>query len=196
MYSLQTTVNVAGREFHITNNGDFRMVLDCFSALRDEEMSEDCRVLASLLIFYNEFDSLADLIPYQDNLQDLVKEMYKFFNCGQDEAPGAKTERPLVDWEKDSQMICSAVNNVANTEVRALQYCHWWTFMGYFMAIGDSTMSRVIGIRNKIVKHKKLEKDEQEFKRDNPQYFIWKSTTTADRETETLLRELWNKGGE
>lgn len=193
MYALQTTVEVAGREFHITNNGDFRMVLDCFSALGDEQLSEDYRVLASLLIFYNEFDDMADLMEYQDYLEPLVKEMYKFFNCGSESSPGAVVDRPLIDWEGDSQMISSAVNNVANKEIRAVEYMHWWTFMGYYMSVGESVLATVVGIREKVVHGKKLEKHEQEFRKKNPEYFIWKSSTVSEREADALIRELWNK---
>ena len=54
MYELPTSVCVNDKEFQIRNNGDFRMVLDCFNALGDEELGEDYRFLASLIIFYNE----------------------------------------------------------------------------------------------------------------------------------------------
>lgn len=192
MYTLQTSVSVNGRDYTITNNGDFRMVLDCFDAIRDDEMSEDYRVLASLLIFYNEFNSVEDVLEAKDDLPGLVKGMYLFINCGQEESSGTKVQHPLIDWEKDSQMICSAINKVANTEVRALEYLHWWTFLGYYMAIGESTLATVVGIRNKILTGKKLEKWEREFKRDNPNYFIWKSTTVEEREADRLIRELWN----
>lgn len=195
MYTLQTSVVINDKEFHITNDGDFRMVLDCFNALNDEEMSEDMRVLASLLIFYNEFNSLDDLMDYQDILNDLAKAMYKFFNCGQDKSPGAETNYALIDWDKDAHMVCSAVNTVANKEIRAIEYVHWWTFMGYYMSVGDSVLATVVGIRHKIMAHKKLEKWEKEYKRDNPGYFVWKSTTLKDREQENLIRELWNNGG-
>ena len=84
MYSLQTSVDINGHKYNITDNGDFRMVLDCFSALGDEKLSEDYRVLASLLIFYNELNSFDDLAKHQDDLEELVKGMFKFFNCGQD----------------------------------------------------------------------------------------------------------------
>ena len=61
MYRLPTKVTVDGLEFNIRERGDFRMVLDCFKALQDVELSEDYRVLASLLIFYNEFTDIEDL---------------------------------------------------------------------------------------------------------------------------------------
>ena len=195
MYELPTSVFVNDREYTITNKGDFRMILDCFAAMRDDKMSEGYRALASLLIFYNEFNCIEDVVNAEDDLTDLIKGMYWFINCGQDEAPGAKMSRPLIDWEKDSQMICSAVNRVANVEVRSLDYLHWWTFIGYYMAIGESTLATVISIRNKLVMGKKLEKWEREFKRDNPDYFNWKSNTVEEREADRLIREIWNGGG-
>lgn len=196
MYKLQTSVDVNGVQYNITDDGDFRMVLDCFKALTDEELSEDCRVLASLLIFYNEFKCLDDLQENGDILDELVRGMFRFINCGQDQSPGAHMSRAVIDWDKDEQMICAAINNVANTEVRASDYLHWWTFMGYYMSVGESVMSTVVSIRNKLIKHKKLEKWERDFKRDNPEYFIWKSSSVEDREAENLVRELWGKGGE
>lgn len=193
MYELPTSVRVNDKEFHIRNNGDFRMVLDCFNALGDEELGEDYRVLASLIIFYNELNSLEDCEKYLDYLEELTVKMYWFFNCGQKESPGAQTSKILVDWDGDSQIICAAVNNVANVEIRALPYLHWWTFMGYYLSIGESVLATVVSIRNKIVTHQKLEKWEKEFKRDNPEYFIWRSSSVDDREAEKLIKELWNK---
>lgn len=196
MYSLQNSVEVNDHIYTITNNGDFRMVLDCFNALGDEELSEDYRVLACLLIFYNELNSFDDIRENEDDLEKLVTDMYKFFNCGKDKSPGAETSHNLIDWDEDSQMICSAINNVAKVEIRSLPYLHWWTFMGYYSSVGESVLSTVVSIRNKIVTHKKLEKWEKEFKRDNPNYFHWKSNSVQDREMENLIRELWNQGGE
>lgn len=196
MYSLPTTVTVKDRTYHIRESGDFRMVLDCFSALQDEELSEDYRVLASLLIFYNEFSEMDDLRESEDYIEGLVTEMFKFMNVGQDQSPGADAGSQVIDWEGDSQMICAAINNVAKTEIRSIEYLHWWTFLGYYMSVGESVLSTVVGIRDKLCKHKKLEKWEQEFKRNNPKYFVWKKTSVHEREVENLVRELWNKGGD
>ena len=194
MYELQTEVLINDDRYTITNRGDFRMVLDCLAALRDDELSEDYRVLASLLIFYNELDTFEDIQRNFYNIENLIFEMYKFLNCGTEESTNSHTASPVIDWEKDSQMICSAVNKVAGFEIRSAQYVHWWTFLGYYMAIGQSTLSTVVGIRDKIVKHKNLDKWEKEFKRDNPDYFIWKSQSVEEREAERLIREIWNSG--
>lgn len=194
MYRLPTKVIVDDLEFNIRDRGDFRMVLDCFKALQDEELSEDYRVLASLLIFYNEFNDLEDLQQYEPQLTDLVKEMYRFINGGEDNSPGAERDVTLVDWEQDSQIVCAAVNNVANQEIRAVEYLHWWTFLGYYMSIGQSVLSTVVGIRDKIAHHKKLEQWEKDFKKNNPKYFVWRQTA-QEQDLNNLVRDIWNKGG-
>lgn len=194
MYSLPVSVNVYGSEFHIRNRGDFRMVLDCFDALQDDEMSEDYRILASLIIFYQEFSSIQDLKDHESILSKLVDEMFHFINGGEEKSPGAEQDSVLIDWEKDSQLICAAINNVAKIEIRSVEYMHWWTFLGYYMSIGESVLSTVVSIRDKIAHHKKLEKWEKDFRRDNPKYFEWRQTA-QNREAENLLKELWNKGG-
>ena len=193
MYELPITITVNENVYSIRNKGDYRMVLDVFTVLNDVELSEQERILTSLIIFYTEFDDVERLFACsEEELTALTEEMFNFFNCGQT-SPGANTNVKLIDWDNDEQLIASGINNVANTEIRSVEYCHWWTFMGYYLAIGESPLSTVVGIRNKIVKGKKLEKYEQEFKRDNPQYFNWDRRTLQEKEDDALLQELWNK---
>lgn len=192
MYDLPTSIYIEDTEYKIRNAGDFRVVLDCFSALGDIELGEDYRILASLIIFYEDFteDSIFDID--EDTLLSLTREMFKFFNCGQEE-PETASGPKLIDWDKDVQIIMSGINNVAGKEVRLEPYVHWWTFMGYYMAIGESVLSTVVSIRNKIVKGKKLEKWEEEFRRDNPKFFNWNSKSVEEQELDALVHELWNK---
>lgn len=194
MYRLPTKVVVNDLEFNIREQGDFRMVLDCFKALQDVELSEDYRVLASLLIFYNEFNDPDDLREYEDYLEELVREMYRFINGGEENSPGAERDVTLVDWEQDSSIVCAAINNVAKQEIRSIEYLHWWTFLGYYMSVGQSVLSTVVSIRDKIAHHKKLEDWEKDFKKNNPKYFVWRQTA-QEQELNTLVRDIWNKGG-
>lgn len=189
MYELPTTITVDDTQFHITNRGDYRMVLDCFDALNDEEMGEDLRVLASVIIFYEEIDDLEDIKRYESYLEQLIAKMYEFFNCNQSSI-GATVQQPVIFWSEDSQILCAAVNSVANQEIRSLEYLHWWTFMGYFQSIGESVFSTVVSIRDKLNRGKPLEKWEKEFKRSNQNYFISKE----DKELETLLNSLRDGG--
>lgn len=62
--------------------------------------------------------------------------------------------------------------------------------MGYFMGIGEGVFSTIVNIRSKIKEGKKLEKYEQEFRRDNPQYFVTKRTAQEQAFDEELKR-MW-----
>lgn len=194
MYELPTSITIEDRQYQITNNGDYRVILDCFSALSDNELSEDEQVLASLLIFYNEFADLDDLPDDPELRNQLITEMCKFFNCGQEDI-GASTSQKVIDWESDSTIVAAAINNVAHTEIRSIPYCHWWTFMGYYLSVGESVLSTVVSIRDKLNRGKELEKWEKEFKANNPQYFNWKKKSKEQLDLDEYVKNLWNNGG-
>ena len=194
MYELPTTISINEKVYTIRERGDYRMVLDCFQVLNDVELSEEERIIAFLIIFYEDFNDVKSVLSInEEELKSLVDKAFLFFNCGNEHSSG-ETKYKTIDWEQDAQLISSAVNKVAGKEVRAETYLHWWTFMGYFNAVGESALSTVVGIRTKIVKGKKLEKYEQEFRRDNPQYFNWDKRTLQQKEDDELLNQLWNKG--
>ena len=195
MFELPTSIWIEDEEYKIRNDGDYRMVLDCFSALQDIELGEEERIITALIIFYGDvlsLDNLYEIFDTEDKLKTAVKEMYRFFNCN-DMRPGKKVNYRLIDWEQDAQMIAGAVNKVANMEVRSVPYMHWWTFMGYYSNVGKGTLATVIDIRSKIKRGKKLEKQEQEFRRDNPQYFIWNSATVEEQEADEWVKSIWNQ---
>ena len=192
MYETPTTITVNDKEFPIRCKGDYRMVLDCFSCLNDVELTEQERTLGALIIFYEDFNDVTDFLGYDgDVLEQLTKAMYNFMEC--EENPLHKMPYKAIDWDKDSQIICSAVNKVAHTEVRSVKYLHWWTFIGYFSEVGDSVLSTVVTIRNKIKQNKKLEKYEKEFKARNPHYFIWDSRTLEQIQEDEDILSMWNK---
>ena len=172
------------------------MVLDCFRLLQDAELEEDERILACLVVFYDGLNDINDIQQLGD-IEEAVKQMFSFFDCGQEEAQGLKAEAKVIDWDKDALMIISAINNVAGREVRAEKYLHWWTFMSYYMAIGECTLSTVVNIRRKIIKGKKLEKYEQEYVNSNPELF--KRNDNFTKEEQEFLDEVlanWNTGGQ
>ena len=192
MYELPTSVELNGESFKIRNNGDFRVILRLFQALNDTELESSDKTVACLMIFYDCLNSVEDVFhfPYK---KEAVDEMMRFINCYQEEDEKPVSVR-LIDWEKDSVLITSAINKVAGKEIRAEKYIHWWTFVGYYMAIGESALSTVVSIRHKLAKGKKLEKHEAIFKQDNPQYFNMDYRTNEQKEDDEYFANLW-KGG-
>ena len=88
----------------------------------------------------------------------------------------------LYDWEQDESFIFSAINKVIGKEIRNEEYCHWWTFLGYFNEISESTFNTLVCLRNKKTKGIKLTKEEQEFYRKNKEIVDLKIHPTTPEE--------------
>jgi hypothetical protein len=183
IYSLPTSVEVNGTEYTIQS--DYRAVLDILTALSDGDLDEQDKAEAALTIFYPEFSAM----PASD-YQEALNQCFRFIDHGQ----GAKTQgkQPAVmSWEQDFDMIISPVNRIAGCEVRSLPYLHWWSFLSYYMEIGDCLFAQVVAIRDKKARGKPLDKQEREFYRRNREMVDLKTTYT---EAEQNLLAAWGIG--
>ena len=192
MYELPTEIMIGGRQYSIRNRGDYRTILDAFSVLEDEELEQKERIISALIIFYEDLNDVDDVLTCED-LSDLIEQMFEFFNGGKADKETAKAHRKLIDWNDDSALICSAINHVAGKEIRSEPYIHWWTFLSYYMSIGECVLSTVVSIRDKTMRGKKLEKWERDYKTENPQYFNWNHKTIDELDAENWLKSVWNK---
>lgn len=193
MYELPTYIEIDGEPFKIRDNGDFRMVLHCFTVLNAEDLEPKERIIAGLMVFYEDFNTIEDVLSFK-NIKQAINELFLFINGGQEEKP--KEAPKLIDWEKDSNLICSAINNVAGKEIREEKYIHWWTFLGYYMAIGECALTQIVSIRYKIAKDEKLEKHEKKFRMENPQYFNIDTRSIQQRDAEDYIQSLWDGGND
>ena len=190
-WEFPTSLNIGGVDYEIRT--DYRAVLDLLPALNDPELEdEDKNVTAymqSQVILQIMFPN-CDEIP-AEHIQDALDKVAEFIDMGiSDESKKPKT----MDWEQDATIIIPAVNKVLNTEIRAVQYMHWWTFLGAYMEIGESLFSNVLHIRQKIAKNKKLEKWEQEFYKENKSLIDFKNTDQRSDEEKEALREYFGYG--
>lgn len=155
-YDLPVSLEIGGTGFSIRT--DFRVVLKLFRYLNDPEYTDEEKTILLLYSLYED----ADNIP-EESIQEAVEQAQIFLNGGVDNQNQNERSAPLMDWEQDASMIVSGVNKVAGTEIRALPYLHWWTFLGYYMEIGEGAFSTIVAIRDKLNKGEKLEKYEREF---------------------------------
>ena len=194
MYSwnLPTSLNVGGRNYTIRT--DYRVILDILTAMNDpdifepgmtEEEKQLERALTMLQIFYIDFDTM----PSSD-WQEASEKACEFIDCGIKD--DGKQKPRLIDWEQDAPVIVPAVNKVCGKDVRSVKYMHWWTFFGYYMEIGECTLSTIVSIRDKKRRGKKLEKWEQEFYRNNKKLVDLKTKKIERSEEEKeALRKLF-----
>lgn len=171
-WGLPAALTVGEREYRI--NADYRDILEVIAYLQDTDVLTGRYV--ALALFYEDFDAM----PRADYLQ-AMEALLRFINLGEDPEEEAFSPK-TIDWEQDRTILVSEVNKVAGLEVRSLPFLHWWTFMGYFGAIGEGQLSTVVAIREKLRKGKKLERWEQDYYRQNRNRIDFKRKYTADEE--------------
>lgn len=155
--NLPKTLEVCGKELEIFT--DFRDIIEICVALNDKELTDDDKGIILLNNLYK-----CELFDIPD-LQEAVKKGMWFIDWGQTYNNEGENAPRLLDWEKDYNYICSAINlKVTNViDIRDIDYMHWWTFLGYLSERGKCYLSTLIDIRDKLAKGKKLEKWELEF---------------------------------
>ena len=162
-YSLPTTAEIGGREVPIRT--DFRVILDILECLNDPELGEEDKGQCVLEIFYPE-------PPAPGDREEALQACFRFIDGAGEPREQRRKQPRLMDWAYDFERIVAPVNRVLGYEIRAVPYdaqtntggLHWWTFQAAYMEIGgESTISQVIGIRDKLARGKKLEKHEREW---------------------------------
>lgn len=171
---LPRTLTVNGKEYNIRT--DYRDCLTILSALTDRELSDSEKVIITIDILYK------DKVPNDDVLEAYNQAVW-FLDCG-DTISKPMTHAPLFSFSQDEQMIFSAINKVAGKEIRAVEYMHFWTFIGLFNEIGEGTFATVLSIRNKKRKNKKLETWEKDFYKNNKELVDLKFELTDDEKAE------------
>lgn len=169
-YDLPKTVEIGGEEYAI--NSDYRCILDIFEMLSDPELDNEDKAQAMAEMFYPDHES----IPYSLR-EEAIRQCVAFINCGDDDVQ-ENNQKKFMDWQQDFPLIASPVNHVLGTEIRAVEYLHWWTFISAYQEIGDCTFAQIVNIRVKKNKKQKLDKSEQEFYKKNKRLVDFKRTYT------------------
>lgn len=182
VFELPRSVEFGGRTWAI--NTDFRDVLLTLEAFEDPELASEEKAFVCLHNFYPDFEE----IP-RELLQDAYNAAVGFIDHGG--ASNGKAGPRTMDWNQDADIIFPAVNRVAGFEVRSVDYLHWWTFLGYFMEIKDTTASTVFALRSKKAQGKKLEKWEKDYWSQNRELCqLRPKLTEAEREEKKRIEKL------
>lgn len=160
LWQLPESLVVGGKTQPI--HPDFRDVLGIIRVFGRSDLWPEGRLYLALRLFYPEYASIEP-----KDRKEAADAMFRFIAGGKEET-GPEGPR-LLDWEADADLIVSDVNRVAGREIRSLPFVHWWTFLGWFSAVGEGRLSAVVSIRKKLSEGKALEPWEKEWCRKNPQ---------------------------
>lgn len=183
-WTLPKSLCVGGTDWAIRT--DFRAILGILDLFNEPELDDMEKWLCCLDILYVEFDAMPPEL-----YEEAMKAVMEFIDYTHYDTEAPK-KPALMDWEQDASVIIPAINRVAGREIRTLDYLHWWTFLGYYMEIGDSLFGQYVSIRQKKAKGQKLEKWEQDFYIENKHAIDLQRRYSKEEmeEINALLREL------
>lgn len=186
VWSLPHSINVNGREWEI--NTDYMVVLDVLQQFGNPDLDRLEQWLYCLNAMVIDFDNLS-----QSEWQEAMEELNKFIGMGQE---STKHNPTLMDWEQDATLIIPEINKQLGNglDVRTINNMHWWTFLGYYMSIGECTYSHILSIRHKRSKGQKLEKWERDYIKENKEIVELKRKLSQEEKAQKdKARELFKK---
>ena len=186
-YGLPTTLTVNGREEPI--RWEYTAALDAIAAMNDKNLQDSEKIFAFLWILFENFEDFT-----REDYAPAFDEGIRFINNGLDAE--AKDNIKLVDYEQDYRLMIPAINRVAGKEIRNEENVHWWTFLGWFMEMGECTYQTVLSIRRKRGKGKKLDAGEAEFLKDNKDLVLIRPKLSEEEkrqmeEDERILKDFF-----
>lgn len=190
-WELLTSIEIDGISYAIRT--DFRAVLDVLTAMSDPDLflpdASDqekayIRMDTLLQIMVEDYENLPP-----EKLGEACEAVIEFIDCGMKD--DGKRKPHTMDWQQDAQIIIPAINRVQGTEIRALPYLHWWTFLGAYMEIGECLFAQVVHIRQKKQNHQKLEKWENDFYNQNKDIIDLRKKISEEQKIEMENLEKW-----
>lgn len=165
--------------------------MDLLIALNDPDLTgdteEETNFLKSMVILQIMFPK-SEEIP-QDHWQEAIDKVCEFIDNGISEKKNAPK---TMDWEQDAAILIPEINKNLGYEIRNPEVdTHWWTFLGAYMGIGKGLFSNVIKIRHKKAKGKKLDKQEQEFYKENKSLIDLKQKNQRSKEEKNALNDYF-----
>lgn len=178
-WTLPVRAELAGRFYG--HKSDFRDMLKLMRLLNDERRPAMLRWYTAVAYFYEQ--DIPDSL-----LGQAMDYLARFLSCGSQGKPGPR----LFDWEQDAGAIIADVNRAAGRELRAEDYVHWWTFLGWFQAVGQGQLSLLVGIRDKLRRGQKLEPHERAYYLEHKDAVVLKTREdpAAQAEKQRLLARL------
>lgn len=153
--NLPETLVVNDKEYEIRTC--YQDIIPVLIAFNDPELNPQEKAYVLLKRVFYDYEN----IPSED-IEEAYSKAIWFVDGGRDYAV-SETDIKTMDWKHDEFILFAEINKIAGMEVRKCKDVHWWTFLGYYMEIGDGVFLTIVNLRKKKAKNQKMEKWEKEF---------------------------------
>lgn len=186
--NLPSKILIGNTEYEI--NTDYRIALLIFEAIDDPDLNDSEKSEVMLRCLYCDPEKIPD-----DKYAEALEAAAYFLDAGRTSTKNNASTAKLISWTQDEQLMFSALNRVAGTEIRNAAHLHWWTFLGYFSELPEGLFSTVLHIRQKRAAHKPLSAAEKEFVKGHKEIVdIVPKRSAAELAERARLNELLNGG--
>lgn len=149
-------------------NSDFRIGIQIFQALNDNELSEMEQVYKSceLLFDADGVEQLPDMKTMQEGVQWFLSGWYT-----DNPVKSSGKESKDMDYDIDQWRIFSAFLTQFGINLNETDM-HFWVFMGLLSTLSECAFTRVIDIRTKKIDPKMSPSDKEELRKVKEQYAL------------------------
>ncbi len=129
---------IDGKEFKI--NTDFRVGLQCFMAINDDEIDDYSRTLAVVGLLFEDYEAI-------DNYEKALDVATKFLTC---EKKYQKEDNKIdMDFIYDAPYIKASFLTDYRIDLNKVEYMHWYQFCELISGLKDSSiLNKVRDLRN------------------------------------------------
>lgn len=149
-------------------NSDFRIGIQMFQAIRDNELSEMEKMskACELLFDVDGVTEYPDMITMQDGVQWFLSEWYTDNSVDED-----KKDRKDMDYDIDQWRIFSAFLTQFGINLNKVDM-HFWVFMGLLSTLEECAFTRIVDIRTKKIDPKMKPSDKEELRKVKERYAL------------------------
>ncbi len=178
---------IRGKQYPI--NTDYRVGLNCFKAIDDEDITDVERTISVIGLLYG-----VGVIPEED-MEEALRIASLFLQCGETKKDYEK--KPLdIDFNYDEKLIMASFLSDYRIDLDNTEYMHFWKYCALISGLTENTiLNKVRDIRNYDLNEIKDGKDKGKMVRAKKQVELPKKRTKAEKEAlnefeESLSPEL------
>lgn len=130
-------------------NTDYRVALNCFDAIEDENLNDISRAFAIItLLFGYKNEETGEIEGVPDNTNEALRIADKYLRCGNENASTSNTKKDM-DFNYDMKYIKASFLSDYGIDLDEVEHMHYWKFCDLIGGLTEqSVLSKVRDLRN------------------------------------------------